>query len=75
VDPVKKSKTPPMGTTPRWRAAALDADEFSLTTRNIMPIKRLKLVEKDTRMWFEVEIRKKRGGAERTKKEKRPGRH
>jgi dipeptidyl-peptidase-4 len=56
VDPVKKTKTL------LWDnakvAAALSAlTDFPYDAQNL-PVKRLKLVEKDTRMRFEVEIRK-----------------
>jgi dipeptidyl-peptidase 4 len=56
VDPVKKSKTP------LWDNAKLAAALSTLTNfpydAQHLPIKRLKLAEKDTRMRFEVEIRK-----------------
>ena len=56
VDPVKKSKTP------LWDNAKMAAALSTLTNfpydAQHLPIKRLKLVEKDTRMRFEVEIRK-----------------
>jgi dipeptidyl-peptidase 4 len=56
VDPVKKSKMP------LWDNAKLAAELSRLTNfpydAQHLPIKRLKLVEKDTRMRFEVEIRK-----------------
>src|SRR5882762_1601542 len=57
VDPVKKSKTP------LWDNAKVAAALSTLTNfpydAQHLPIKRLKLVEKDTRMRFAVEIRKR----------------
>lgn len=56
VDPIKKSKTP------LWDNAKIAAELSVLTNfpydAQHLPIKRLKLVDKDTRMRFEVEIRK-----------------
>jgi dipeptidyl-peptidase 4 len=56
VDPVKKSKTP------LWDNAKVAAALSTLTNfpydEQHLPVKRLKLVEKDTKMRFEVEIRK-----------------
>ncbi|HYL86501.1 MAG TPA: DPP IV N-terminal domain-containing protein [Candidatus Angelobacter sp.] len=56
VDPAKKSKSP------LWDNAKVAAALSTLTNfpydAQHLPIKRLKLVEKDTRMRFEVEIRK-----------------
>src|SRR5258708_7574073 len=56
VDPLKKSKTP------LWDNAKVAAALSTLTNfpydAQHLPIQRLKLVEKDTRMRFEVEIRK-----------------
>jgi dipeptidyl aminopeptidase/acylaminoacyl peptidase len=56
VDPVKKSKTP------LWDNAKVAAALSSLTNfpydAQHLPIKRLRLVDKDTHMRFEVEIRK-----------------
>ncbi|MGC2829040.1 MAG: DPP IV N-terminal domain-containing protein [Candidatus Acidiferrum sp.] len=56
VDPVKKSKSP------LWDNAKVAAALSLLTNfpydAQHLPIKRLKLVDKDTRMRFEVEIRK-----------------
>ncbi|HXJ06068.1 MAG TPA: DPP IV N-terminal domain-containing protein [Candidatus Acidoferrum sp.] len=56
VDPVKKSKSP------LWDNAKIAAALSLLTNfpydAQHLPVKRLKLVEKDTRMRFEVEIRK-----------------
>jgi len=68
VDPVKKSKTP------LWDNAKVAAALSTLTNfpydAQHLPIKRLKLVEKDTRMWFEVEIRKNAVVPNEPKKEK-----
>src|SRR5229473_979235 len=56
VDPVRRSKTP------LWDNAKVAVALSTLTNfpydAQHLPIKRLKLVEKDTRMRFEVEIRK-----------------
>src|SRR5882762_8738695 len=68
VDPVKKSKTP------LWDNAKVAAALSTLTNfpydAQHLPIKRLKLVEKDTRMRFEVEIRKNAVVPNEPKKEK-----
>src|SRR5712671_6337354 len=68
VDPMKKSKTPP------WDNAKVAAALSTLTNfpydAQHLPIKRLKLVEKDTRMRFEVEIRKNAVVPNEPKKEK-----
>lgn len=56
VDPVRKAKTP------LWDNAKVAAALSTLTNfpydAQHLPVKRLKLVDKDTRMRFEVEIRK-----------------
>ena len=68
VDPVKKSKTP------LWDNAKVAAALSTLTNfpydAQHLPIKRLKLVEKDTQMRFEVEIRKNAVVPNEPKKEK-----
>ncbi len=68
VDPLKKSKTPV------WDNAKVAAALSTLTNfpydAQHLPIKRLKLVEKDTRMRFEVEIRKNAVVPNEPKKEK-----
>jgi dipeptidyl-peptidase 4 len=68
VDPVKKSKTP------LWDNAKVAAALSTLTNfpydAQHLPIKRLKLVEKDARMRFEVEIRKNAVVPNEPKKEK-----
>ena len=68
VDPLKKSKTP------LWDNAKVAAALSTLTNfpydAQHLPIKRLKLVEKDTRMRFEVEIRKNAVVPNELKKEK-----
>ena len=68
VDPVKKSKTP------LWDNAKVAAALSTLTNfpydAQHLPIKKLKLVEKDTRMRFEVEIRKNAVVPNEPKKEK-----
>jgi dipeptidyl aminopeptidase/acylaminoacyl peptidase len=68
VDPVKKSKAP------LWDNAKVAAALSTLTNfpydAQHLPIKRLKLVEKDTRMRFEVEIRKNAVVPNEPKKEK-----
>jgi dipeptidyl-peptidase 4 len=68
VDPVKKAKTP------LWDNAKVAAALSTLTNfpydAQHLPIKRLKLVEKDTRMRFEVEIRKNAVVPNEPKKEK-----
>src|SRR6266481_7010415 len=68
VDPVKKSKTP------LWDNAKVAAALSKLTNfpydAQHLPIKRLKLVEKDTRMRFEVKIRKNAVVPNEPKKEK-----
>ena len=68
VDPLKKSKTP------LWDNAKVTAALSTLTNfpydAQHLPIKRLKLVEKDTRMRFEVEIRKNAVVPNELKKEK-----
>ena len=68
VDPVKKSKTP------LWDNAKVAAALSTLTNfpydAQHLPIKRLKLVEKDARIRFEVEIRKNAVVPNEPKKEK-----
>src|SRR5712664_1485742 len=68
VNPVKKSKTP------LWDNAKVAAALSTLTNfpydAQHLPIKRLKLVEKDTRKRFEVEIRKNAVVPNEPKKEK-----
>jgi hypothetical protein len=68
VDPVRRSKTP------LWDNAKVAAALSALTNfpydAQHLPIKRLKLVEKDTRMRFEVEIRKNAVVPNEPKKEK-----
>jgi dipeptidyl-peptidase-4 len=68
VDPAKKTKTP------LWDNAKVAAALSTLTNfpydAQHLPIKRLKLVEKDTRMRFEVEIRKNAVVPNEPKKEK-----
>jgi dipeptidyl aminopeptidase/acylaminoacyl peptidase len=68
VDPVRKSKTS------LWDNAKVAAALSTLTNfpydAQHLPIKRLKLVEKDTRMRFEVEIRKNAVVPNEPKKEK-----
>jgi dipeptidyl-peptidase-4 len=68
VDPVKRSKTL------LWDNAKVAAALSTLTNfpydAQHLPIKRLKLVEKDTRMRFEVEIRKNAVVPNEPKKEK-----
>jgi dipeptidyl-peptidase-4 len=68
VDPLKKAKTP------LWDNAKVAAALSTLTNfpydAQHLPIKRLKLVEKDTRMRFEVEIRKNAVVPNEPKKEK-----
>ena len=68
VDPVKKAKTP------LWDNAKVAAALSTLTNfpydAQHLPIKRLKLVEKDTKMRFEVEIRKNAVVPNEPKKEK-----
>ena len=56
VDPAKKSKTL-LWDNAKVAAALSTLTNFPYDAQNL-PIKRLKLVEKDTRMRFEVEIRK-----------------
>jgi dipeptidyl-peptidase-4 len=56
VDPIKKSKTL-LWDNAKVAAALSTLTNFPYDAQNL-PIKRLKLVEKDTRMRFEVEIRK-----------------
>jgi len=68
VDPLKKSKTP------LWDNAKVAAALSTLTNfpydAQHLPVKRVKLVEKDTRMRFEVEIRKNAVVPNEPKKEK-----
>jgi len=68
VDPVKKSKTP------LWDNAKVAAALSTLTNfpydAQHLPVKRLKLVEKDAKMRFEVEIRKNAVVPNEPKKEK-----
>ena len=68
VDPLKKSKTP------LWDNAKVAAALSTLTNfpyeAQHLPIKRLKLVEKDARIRFEVEIRKNAVVPNEPKKEK-----
>ncbi len=68
VDPVKRTKTP------LWDNAKVAAALSTLTNfpydAQHLPIKRLKLVEKDTRMRFAVEIRKNAVVPNEPKKEK-----
>jgi dipeptidyl aminopeptidase/acylaminoacyl peptidase len=68
VDPLKKSKTP------LWDNAKIAAALSTLTAfpydAQHLPIKRLRLVEKDTHMRFEVEIRKNAVVPNEPKKEK-----
>jgi dipeptidyl aminopeptidase/acylaminoacyl peptidase len=68
VDPVKKSKMP------LWDNAKVAAALSRLTNfpydAQHLPVKRLKLVEKDTKMRFEVEIRKNAVVPNEPKKEK-----
>src|SRR5690348_14312745 len=68
VDPLKKSKNP------LWDNAKVAAELSRLTDfpydAQHLPIKRLKLVEKDTKMRFEVEIRKDAVVPNEPKKEK-----
>ena len=68
VDPSKKTKIP------LWDNAKVAAALSTLTNfpydAQHLPIKRLKLVEKDTRMRFEVEIRKNAVVPNEPKKEK-----
>ena len=68
VDPVKKAKTP------LWDNAKVAAALSTLTSfpydAQHLPIKRLKLAEKDTKMRFEVEIRKNAVVPNEPKKEK-----
>src|SRR5258708_2346711 len=68
VDPLKKSKTP------LWDNAKVAAALSTLTNfpydAQHLPVKRLKLVEKDTRMRIEVEIRKNAEVPDQPKKEK-----
>jgi dipeptidyl aminopeptidase/acylaminoacyl peptidase len=56
VDPIKKSKTL-LWDNAQVAAALSTLTNFPYDAQNL-PVKRLKLVEKDTRMRFEVEIRK-----------------
>ncbi len=71
VDPVKKSKSP------LWDNAKVAAALSSLTNfpydAQHLPIRRLKLVDKDTHMRFEVEIRKD-GVVPNEPEKKNPGR-
>jgi hypothetical protein len=71
VDPVEKSKVP------LWDNAKVAAELSRLTNfpydAQHLPVKRLKLVDKDRKMRLEVEIRKNAVGAERTKERKEPG--
>jgi len=68
VDPVKKSKTP------LWDNAKVAAALSTLTNfpydAQHLPLKRMKLVEKDARIRFEVEIRKNAVVPNEPKKEK-----
>jgi dipeptidyl aminopeptidase/acylaminoacyl peptidase len=68
VDSVRKAKTP------LWDNAKVAAELSRLTNfpydAQHLPVKRLKLVEKDTRMRFEVEIRKNAVVPNEPKKEK-----
>src|SRR5215470_18279844 len=68
VDPVKKSKTP------LWDNAKVAAELSRLTNfpydAQHLPVKRLKLADKDTKMRFEVEIRKDAVVPNEPKKEK-----
>ncbi|HEY6943546.1 MAG TPA: DPP IV N-terminal domain-containing protein [Candidatus Acidoferrum sp.] len=68
VDPLKKSKTP------LWDNAKVAATLSTLTNfpydAQHLPVKRLKLVDKDTKMRFEVEIRKNAVVPNEPKKEK-----
>jgi dipeptidyl-peptidase 4 len=68
VDPVKKSKTL-LWDNAKLAAALSALTEFPYDAQNL-PVKRLKLVEKDTRMRFEVEIRKNAVVPNEPKKEK-----
>src|SRR6267143_1891093 len=68
VDPVKKSKTP-LWDNAKVAAALSTMTNFPYDAQHL-PIKRLKLVEKDTRMRFEVEIRKNAVVPNEPKKEK-----
>jgi len=68
VDPVKKSKTP-LWDNAKVAAALSTLTNFPYDAQHV-PIKRLKLVEKDTRMRFEVEIRKNAVVPNEPKKEK-----
>ena len=68
VDPVKKSKSP-MWDNAKVAAALSTLTNFPYDAQHL-PIKRLKLVEKDTRMRFEVEIRKNAVVPNEPKKEK-----
>ena len=68
VDPVKRSKNP------LWVTAKVAAELSRLTNfpydAQHLPVKRLKLVDKDTKMRFEVEIRKNAVVPNEPKKEK-----
>src|SRR5713101_4216228 len=68
VDPLKKSKTPVWDNS-KVAAALSTLTNFAYDAQHL-PIKRLKLVEKDTRMRFEVEIRKNAVVPNEPKKEK-----
>src|SRR5216684_9286607 len=68
VNPVKKSKTP-LWDNAKVAAALSTLTNFAYDAQHL-PIKRLKLVEKDTRMRFEVEIRKNAVVPNEPKKEK-----
>jgi len=68
VDPLKKSKTP-LWDNAKVAAALSTLTDFPYDAQHL-PIKRLKLVEKDTRMRFEVEIRKNAVVPNEPKKEK-----
>src|SRR5689334_281260 len=69
VDPVKKAKAP------LWDNAKVAAELSRLTNfpydAQHLPVKRLKLVDKDTKIRFEVEIRKDAVVPNEPKKEKR----
>ncbi len=68
VDPVKKSKTL-LWDNAKLAAALSALTDFPYDAQNL-PVKRLKLAEKDTRMRFEVEIRKNAVVPNEPKKEK-----
>jgi dipeptidyl aminopeptidase/acylaminoacyl peptidase len=68
VDPVKKSRTL-LWDNAKLAAALSALTDFPYDAQNL-PVKRLKLVEKDTRMRFEVEIRKNAVVPNEPKKEK-----